>query len=84
MSGKRDHLVFVRGGKTSLHHDWLKGPGPRSWDLQVSQWIDDPDIGADGGNVGLLDGSVRWKSIDQMQKYRGSQLWGEDGAFTVW
>jgi len=27
---------------------------------------------------------VRWKSIDQMQKYRGSQLWGEDGAFTVW
>ena len=42
------------------------------------------DVGADGGNIGWLDGSVRWKDIDQMQKYRGSQLWGLDGAFTVW
>ncbi len=31
------------------------------------------DIGAVGGNVGLLDGSVSWKPIKQMQVYRGSQ-----------
>ena len=42
------------------------------------------DVGADGGNVGWLDGSVRWKNIDQMKPYRGSQMWGQDGAFCLW
>ena len=41
-------------------------------------------IGAQGGNVGLLDGSVRWKPIQQMRVYRSSQLWDMDGAFGVW
>lgn len=42
------------------------------------------DIGASGGNVGLLDGSVSWKRIQQMNKYRGSRLWGSGGCFAVW
>ncbi|MBL9139268.1 MAG: type II secretion system protein [Verrucomicrobiales bacterium] len=42
------------------------------------------DIGAQGGNVGLLDGSVRWKPIQQMRAYRASQLWENDGAFGMW
>lgn len=33
------------------------------------------DIGAAGGNVGLLDGSVAWKPIARMKQYRG---WGGD------
>lgn len=41
-------------------------------------------IGAKGGNIGLLDGSVRWKSIQQMRPYRASQLWDQDGAFGLW
>ncbi len=41
-------------------------------------------IGAKGGNVGLLDGSVRWKSIREMKPYRGSQQWEADGAFGLW
>lgn len=41
-------------------------------------------IGAKGGNVGTLDGSVRWKSIDKMDFYRGSRLWGSGGCFAVW
>ena len=41
-------------------------------------------IGARGGNVGLLGGSVSWKSIRKMQTYRGSQLWGADGSFGLW
>lgn len=41
-------------------------------------------IGAKGGNVGLLDGSVRWKRIEEMRVYRASQYWGEDGAFGLW
>jgi len=41
-------------------------------------------IGAVGGNVGLLDGSVNWKPIQQMKQYRGwsSQVEGE--CWAVW
>jgi prepilin-type N-terminal cleavage/methylation domain-containing protein len=42
------------------------------------------NIGAQGGNVGLLDGSVRWKSIRELKPYRASQLWDADGAFGLW
>ncbi len=42
------------------------------------------DIGAQGGNVGLLDGSVAWKDIRRMRVYRGSQIWEEQGCFGLW
>ncbi len=42
------------------------------------------DIGASGGNVGLLDGSVHWKKIQQMDVYRGSQQWDDDGCWAMW
>jgi prepilin-type N-terminal cleavage/methylation domain-containing protein len=42
------------------------------------------DLGAKGGNVGLVDGSVAWKRLDQMRLYSGSQLWGPDGCFGFW
>jgi prepilin-type N-terminal cleavage/methylation domain-containing protein len=41
-------------------------------------------IGATGGNVGLLDGSVSWKKIQQMEIYRGSQKWDNDGCWAMW
>jgi prepilin-type N-terminal cleavage/methylation domain-containing protein len=41
-------------------------------------------IGAAGGNVGLLDGSVSWKSIRQMDTYRGSQMWDDMGCYAMW
>lgn len=40
--------------------------------------------GAQGGNVGLLDGSVSWKPINKMSVYRGSQMWGTEGCFGLW
>lgn len=40
--------------------------------------------GAVGGNVGLLDGSVKWRSIVQMKTYRGSQQWDSDGCWAMW
>jgi len=44
-----------------------------------------PDtIGAVGGNIGLLDGSVSWKPIGQMRTYRGSQKWGDTGCWAMW
>lgn len=42
------------------------------------------DIGGQGGNVGLLDGSVSWKAARRMRVYRASQLWETDGAFGMW
>lgn len=41
-------------------------------------------IGASGGNIGLLDGSVHWKNIRQMDVYRGSQQWDDDGCWAMW
>lgn len=41
-------------------------------------------IGAKGGNVGLLDGSVAWKDVSRMKSYSGSQIWGADGCFGLW
>lgn len=43
-----------------------------------------PEIGARGGNVGLLDGSVAWREIKRMQVYRGSQLWEQAGCWAMW
>jgi len=42
------------------------------------------EIGATGGNIGLLDGSVQWRSIRQMDTYRGSQQWDNDGCWAMW
>ena len=42
------------------------------------------DIGAAGGNVGLLDGSVSWKNITTMRIYRGSQQWDNGGCIAMW
>ena len=42
------------------------------------------DIGAKGGNIALLDGSVGWKDIKKMKSYRASNLWGTDGAYGMW
>lgn len=42
------------------------------------------DIGAVGGNVGLLDGSVAWRNIKDMRIYRGSRLWNDSGCWAAW
>jgi prepilin-type N-terminal cleavage/methylation domain-containing protein len=42
------------------------------------------DIGAQGGNVGLLDGSASWRDFKRMKCYRTSHLWEADGSFGFW
>lgn len=42
------------------------------------------NIGGEGGNVGRLDGSVRWRGLEEMRVYRASQMWDESGAFGMW
>jgi prepilin-type N-terminal cleavage/methylation domain-containing protein len=41
-------------------------------------------LGAAGGNVGLLDGSVSWRKASRMQTYRGSQKWDDAGCWAMW
>jgi prepilin-type N-terminal cleavage/methylation domain-containing protein len=42
------------------------------------------NIGAQGGNVGLLGGSVTWTPISRLRAYCSSQIWGADGSFGLW
>jgi len=41
-------------------------------------------IGAVGGHVGCLDGSVSWKHMQDMKIYRGSRRWDDIGCYTTW
>ncbi len=41
-------------------------------------------VGAEGGHIGLLDGSVSWKHMANMNIYRGSRMQGSFGCFTAW
>lgn len=90
MSSSRDYLVFVRVGKKSLHRDWLKGPGERTWDIQYSQYDDDPDIGQ-GGDLPLsVDKGTKWDSIYRylmanpalLDRYRYIAFMDDDLVFT--
>ena len=51
-------------------------PGPRGFSSAT--------IGAVGGNIGLVDGSVNWKKIAEMQNHNGSRNWGDEGCFASW
>lgn len=63
MSSCRKYLVFVRVGAKSLHREWLAGDGERLWDIQLSQYDDDPEIGK-GGDLPLsIDKGTKWDSI---------------------
>ena len=46
--------------------------------------IPSAEIGAAGGHIGRLDGSVAWKHMRDMRIYRGSRHWDEMGCFTAW
>jgi prepilin-type N-terminal cleavage/methylation domain-containing protein len=79
-------------------NDWSPGYGqtfaPHGKNGPVMQGLDaanvnaegaSPDaIGAVGGNIGLLDGSISWKPISQMRVYRGSQQWDFSGCWAMW
>ena len=41
-------------------------------------------MGATGGNIGKLDGSVAWLPIQKMKLRRGSQQYGPDGCWAMW
>jgi prepilin-type N-terminal cleavage/methylation domain-containing protein len=46
--------------------------------------IPSAEIGAAGGHVGRMDGSVAWRHMREMRIYRGSRLWDDMGGFSAW
>lgn len=71
-------------------NDWSPGygqafaPHGRAGPILRDDGASSQAIGAKGGNVGRLNGSVQWIPIDQMKSYRGSRNWGSGGCFAVW
>ena len=72
-------------GKTFVPHG-RNGPILQTGDYSNARatGASSAELGAVGGNVGLLDGSVSWKKIERMQTYRGSQQWENDGCWAMW
>lgn len=46
--------------------------------------IPSEQVGAQGGHIGLLDSSISWKQMDNMNIYRGSRWHDSLGCFTAW
>ncbi|MDH7504120.1 MAG: type II secretion system protein [Verrucomicrobiota bacterium] len=72
-------------GKTLAPHG-ANGPILRGRDVTNAgaEGASSASIGAVGGNVGLVDGSVSWKPISKMLIYRGSLKWEEAGCTAAW
>jgi len=73
------------GGKTFAPHG-ANGPISRAFDFgnSAAAGASSRAIGAKGGNLGFLDGSVSWKNIEKMQPWRGSRLWDDSGCLALW
>ncbi|WP_159080169.1 DUF707 domain-containing protein [Nocardia suismassiliense] len=61
--GRRRNLVVLRAGDTSLHEQWLAGPEPRTWDLVVSYFGDDPHRYRDGDVRRLDRKGPKWPAL---------------------
>ncbi len=63
-----------------------RGPVLREGDYsnRNANGVSSKEIGAVGGNVGLLDGSVCWKPIQQMKQYRGWNSHQEGECWALW
>ncbi|RKY06418.1 MAG: hypothetical protein DRP66_08835 [Planctomycetota bacterium] len=71
-----ENVTFAPHGKRGPILDY-SNPGPGGG-------IPSEQVGAEGGNIGLLDGSVSWKKMRDMKIYRGSRMHGTGGCFTAW
>ena len=52
--------------------------------MRIASGAASADLGATGGNIGNLDGSVTWRAIKNMKLRRGSQQYGPDGCWAMW
>ncbi|WP_162272805.1 DUF707 domain-containing protein [Nocardia lijiangensis] len=62
-TGRRRNLVVLRAGDASLHEQWLAGPVPRTWDLVVSYFGDDPHRYRTGDVLRLDRKGPKWPAL---------------------
>ncbi len=63
-TGPHRNLVFARVGQSSVHPYWLVEPAAdRTWDLQLSTWIQDLAGLTDGDFPMHLDTGVKWGCV---------------------
>jgi prepilin-type N-terminal cleavage/methylation domain-containing protein len=72
-------------GKTFAPHG-KTGPVFRGKDFanEDARGVASEAVGAQGGNVGRVDGSLTWKPVKQMKVYSGSLKWAEAGCYAAW
>jgi hypothetical protein len=63
---KRRNLVIVRAGNNSLHPEWLKGTEPRTWDLVVNYFGDDPDKYREPDVVRIDSKGPKWPALHDL------------------
>ena len=65
---KRKNLVIVRAGDSSLHPEWLQGPGAeaRTWDIIVNYFGDDPDKYRSGDAVRIDSKGPKWPALSAL------------------
>lgn len=71
----RSVAPHARGGAAQATGDFSNESGGGTPSIQ---------LGATGGNIGSLDGSVAWREIRKMKLRRGSQRWEQDGCLALW
>jgi len=78
--------AWTTGGNWTFAPHGHRGPILQAGDSTnpAARGIPSEQIGAVGGNVGLLDGSASWKKIADMKIYRGSHLHARSGCFAAW
>jgi hypothetical protein len=60
---KRQNLVIVRAGDSSLHPEWLAGAEARNWDILVNYFGDDPEKYRTGDVVRIDGKGPKWPAL---------------------
>jgi hypothetical protein len=63
---KRQNLVIVRAGNSSLHPEWLKGVDARNWDLVVNYFGDDPDLYKEDDVTRIDSKGPKWPALQEL------------------
>jgi hypothetical protein len=75
---KRQNLVIVRAGESSLHPEWLEGPGAeaRNWDIIVNYFGNDPDKYRGGDVVRIDSKGPKWPALYELIRSHAELIGG--------
>lgn len=63
---KRQNLVIVRAGDSSLHPEWLAGAESRNWDIVVNYFGNDPEKYRTGDVVRIDSKGPKWPALYEL------------------